>query len=296
MITFTQITDEVSNAVGRTSATELTLIRRSANTATKRFKSVMSRPWSRIAKKTDVVANQQDYQLPRSVLRPSGVAYKYGDNYFPLREISSEINWERLNAVPSVTIGIPRFYFPKGKNVISLYPTPGSAVNEGLRVYYEPKQPRMVAEDYTTGSVTVTNGSTTITHSATGFTEDMIGRYFYVTDGTDGYEYQIVDYVSTSVLTLENYYEGLSGSGRSFLIGVVPDIPEEYHDSILDYCIGRLYLRRSDTNKADGFLDRFEAAIDECKESYSSPTSDMTIPNLYGETLNIFDVPPQVLT
>lgn len=296
MITFQQITSEVQNAVGRSTAAELVFIQRSANTATQRFKSVMSRPWSRIAKKANIVASQQDYQLPRSSLRPSGVSYKYGDNYFPLREVGSEMNWDRLNAVPSATIGIPRFYFPKGKDIISLYPTPGTTVTEGLKVYYEPKQSRMVADDYTTGTVTVTNGSAAITHSAAGFTEDMVGRYFYVTDGSDGHDYQIVDYVSTSELTLENYYEGISGGGRAFLIGVVPDIPEEYHDSIIDYCIGRLYLRRRDTKAAAEFLASYKMALEECKETYSSPTSDDVIENLGNTGVSLFDVPPVLLT
>lgn len=296
MATFTQITDEVSNAVGRTSAAEVTLIKRSANVAVQRFKSVMRRPWSRISKKTNVVASQQDYQLPRSVLRPSGVAYKYGDNYFPLREIGSEMNWDRLNAVPSVTIGIPRFYFPKGKNIISLYPVPGSVVTEGLKVYYEPKQPKMIAADYTAGTVTVTSGSQTITHSAAGFTADMVGRSFYVTDGSDGYEYLIVDYVDTNTLTLENYYEGISGAGRAFLIGLVPDIPEEYHDSVIDYCIARLYLRRRDPKTAKTFMDSYQSSITDCKQQYASPTSDDVLEDISGGSINMFDIPPTVLS
>jgi hypothetical protein len=292
MSTYTQITSEVQNAVGRTTADELTLIQRSANIGVQRFKSVMRRPWSRISKKTDIVASQQDYQLPRSVLRPSGVSFLYGSNYFPLREIGSEENWNRLNAVPSVTIGIPRFFFPKGKNIISLYPVPGTALSEGLKVYYEPKQPKMIASDYSTGTVTVTQNSQTITHSAAGFTEDMVGRTFMVTDGSDGYEYLITAYVSSSQLTLENYYEGISGAGRSFLIGVVPDIPEEYHDSVIDYCIARLYLRRKDPDAAKSFMDSFNAALIECKQQYASPTSDDVLEDMYGMSINMFDIPP----
>lgn len=296
MPTFTQITSETQNAVGRASAAELILIERSANIAVQRFKSVMRRPWSRISKKADIVASQQDYQLPRSVLRPSGVAYKYGSNYFPLREIGSEQNWDRLNAAPSITIGIPRFYFPKGKNIISLYPIPGTALTEGLKVYYEPKQPKMIAADFTTGTVTVAQGSQTITHSAAGFTEAMVGRTFYVTDGSDGYEYLIVDYVDTSTLTLENYYEGISGAGRAFLIGVVPDIPEEYHDSVIDYCIARLYLRRKDPKAAADFLTSYNIALKECKETYASPTSDDVLEDMSGASINMFDVPPLTLS
>lgn len=295
MITFPQIITEVQEATGRKGSDELLLIKRNVLTATKRFKSVIRRPWSRLSKKTDIVADQQDYQLPMVAQRVIGVGYLYGESYFPLIEVGSEEQWERLNAVPSVTIGIPRFFFPKGKNVISIYPRPGTAVSEGLRVYFEVRQGDIFAEDYTTGTVTVTNGSTTLTHSAAGFTPNMVGRYFHTTDGSDESWYQIVGYTNSSTLTLENYYEGISGSGVTFLIGYVPDIPEEYHDQIIDYAVGRFYLRR-DPKKALEFMALFNTAIDECKELYSSPTSNDRIPNLGNTTLNVFDLPPGTLS
>ena len=294
--TFNQIYSEVQTSTQNTGASELILIKRDANVATQRFKSVMTRPWSRIAKKANTVASQQDYQLPRSVLRVSGVDYLYGDSYIPLEEISSEMNWNRLNAIPAVTVGIPRYFFPKGKDVISIYPTPGTAVTEGLKVYYEPKQPRMTAEDYSTGTVTVTQGSTSIDHSATGFTEAMIGRYFYVTDGTDGNDYQIVDYTDSNTLVLENYYEGTSGSGKAFVIGVVPDIPDEYLPNITDYCMARFFYRRGNRNAGNDFMGMFLAAIDECKEVYASPTSSPNISNPYDSSFDLFSLPPNTLS
>ena len=296
IMTYTQITDEIQAATQNSSAGELVLIQRDANVATQRFKSVMSRPWSRIAKKADTVADQQDYQLPRSVLRISGVDYLYGDAYYPLQEIGSELNWNKMNAIPSATIGIPKFFYPKGKDVISIYPTPGEVVSEGLRVYYEPKQPRMIASDYTTGTVTVTQGSTTITHSGTGFTEAMVGRFFYTTDGTDGFDYQIVDYTDSSNLVLENYYEGTSGATKNFVIGNVPDIPDEYHPAIMDYCMGRFFMRRGDRKAGLDMLSLFQASVDECKETYASPTSSPNIPNPYDSSFSMFDIPPNTLT
>lgn len=294
--TFQQIWSEIQSGTQSSSAGELVFIKRDANVATQRFKSVMSRPWSRIAKKANVVANQQDYQLPRSVLRPSGVDYLYGDAYVPLIEIGSEQNWNSLNAVPSVGVGVPRFFFPKGKDVISIYPIPGTAVTEGIKVYYEPKQPRMISNDFTSGTITVTNGSTTITHSAAGFTSDMVGRYFYVTDGSDGNDYQIVEYTDTSNLVIENYYEGTSGTSKEFVIGVVPDIPDEYHPAIFDYCVGRFHLRRGDTKKGVEMMAMFQAALDQCKEVYASPTSSPNIQSPYDMSFNILDNPPGVLS
>lgn len=295
--TFQQIFNEVQSGTQSNSATELVLIKRDANFATERFKSVMKRPWSRVSKKANVVTNQQDYQLPRSVLRPTGADYLYGSAYAPLIEIGSEQIWNALNATPSPGIGMPRFFFPKGKDVISIYPIPGTDQIEGLRVYYEPKQPRMIADDYSTGTVTVTNGSAVLTHSGTGFTADMVGRYFYITDAAgDGQDYQIVDYVDSSTLTLENYYEGQSASGQAFIIGVVPDIPGEYIPAITDYCYARFYFRRGNRDSGKEFMGWYQAALDECKEAYSSPTTMPNINNPYDLTINAFDVPPGTLT
>lgn len=294
--TFQQLFEEIQSATQNSGASELILIKRDANTATQRFKSVMTRPWSRIAKKANTVANQQDYQLPRSVLRVSGVDFLDGDTYYPLTEVGSELNWNRMNAIPSMTVGQPRFFFPKGKDIISLYPTPSTAITEGLRVYYEPKQPRMIANDYTTGTVTVTQGSTTITHSGTGFTQDMVGRYFYTTDGSDGNDYQIVDYTDSSNLVLENYYEGASGAGKGFLIGVVPDIPDEYIPAIFDYCYGRFLIRRGDRRAGMDMLAMFQNSLEECMETYASPTSSPNIPNPYDSHFNLFNLPPGTLT
>lgn len=294
--TFTQIISEVQSGTQNNSAAETILFKRDANVATQRFKSVMTRAWSRIAKKANIVADQQDYQLPRSVLRPTGVDYLYGDAYVPLIEIGSEQTWNQLNAVPSVGIGTPRFFFPKGKDVISIYPIPSTAVTEGLRVYYEPKQPRMIADDLTTGTVTVTQGSTTITHSAAGFTEAMVGRFFYTTDGTDGNDYQVVGYTDSSTLTLENFYEGTSGAGKSFVLGVVPDIPDEYHPAVTDYCFARFYLRRGDRRAAQDMMALFLSSLDECKEAYASPTSMPNIQSPYDMMFNLLDNPPGTLS
>lgn len=296
MLTFTQITSEVQSSVSNFSASELVIIKRDANRAVQRFKSVISRPWSRIAKKANIVQDQADYQLPKSVLRIMGASYKYGDSYFPLIEVGSEQYWERINATPSVSIGIPRFFFPKGKNIISVSPTPGSAVSEGLKIFYEPKQSKMEAADYTTGTITVTEGDSTITHSGAGFTPSMVGRYFYVTDETHGEAYQIVSYTDSSNMELENVYEGSSGAGKTFLIGCVPDIPDEYHDAIVDYCIGRFYKRQKDIKTADTFMDDFKDAIEECKEAYASPTSEDKIYNLQDVSMNLFDLPPNILS
>jgi hypothetical protein len=154
----------------------------------------------------------------------------------------------------------------------------------------------MISDDFTTGTVTVTQASTTITHSAAGFTEAMVGRFFYTTDGTDGNDYQIVEYTDSSNLVLENYYEGTSGAGKGFLLGVVPDIPDEYHPAITDYCLGRFFIRRGDRRAGTDMMSMFLNSLDECKEAYASPTSYPNIHSPYDMSFNLLDNPPGVLS
>jgi hypothetical protein len=193
--------------------------------------------------------------------------------------------------------GEPYLFFPKGKNVISLFPTPSVSVTEGIRIYYEPKQSRMTSADYKTGTVAVVNGSTTLTHSGTGFTPSMVGSYFYVTDGTDGYEYMISGYTSTSVLTIDNVYEGITNPTATFVIGQVPDVPDEYLPSIIDYALGRGAIRNGDRRGGAEFLLLFQSAIEEAKDTYGTPTSNQHTPSPMDERgWHQFDIPPRGLS
>jgi hypothetical protein len=152
-----------------------------------------------------------------------------GSNYYTPELITSEEEWNDLNSVPT-TSSIPTHYYIRGFNEIGLYPTPKSNVTGGMIVSHEPQHILLTQDDFTqastpAGTVTVNNGNVAITHSAAAFTQQMVGRWLQITDGTDGKWYKVAAFVSASVLNLENYYEGLSGSGKSFRIGEVMKIP-----------------------------------------------------------------------
>jgi len=296
MITFQDLYTQTQATVGDMDTTSLLLIKSDINQGLHMFRNAMKRPYTRLSKSTDLVATQQYYQLSEDVVRVREVRATNGNMKFPLKEIKSEYLWNSMNVVNANTIAVPTYFFVRGNDEIGLWPIPGQTITNGLEISYEPRKPDFIEDDYITGTVTVINGSTTITHSAAGFTNKMIGRYFCATDGTDGLWYRISGYIDASNLTLENYYQGTSGVGKTFRIGQVAEIPEEYHLNLIDYAAYRYFLRRKDTNVALQFKALFDMALKNAKQNYASKTSGVVSSAVDKRMINIFNIPPNTMS
>jgi hypothetical protein len=172
--------------------------------------------------------------------------------------------------------GVPTHYFVRGFDEIGFYPIPSAAITDGIEIRFEPKHTLLTAADYTDGTLTVTNGSTTVTGSSTTFTSSMTGRYLQVTDGTDGIWYKVT-YVSATSLTLENYYQGLSGSGRTYRIGQVMDLPEEYQEAPADYAMYRHFVSQGDLKTGAEFKAMFDNAKERATSQYAQKTANNVI-------------------
>lgn len=265
---------------GLTDAASTTKFKRDINTGGALLQNQLERRYNRKRLTTNLVQGQQYYQLSEDALRVSVViAQSSGSTTWrpPMEEIPDEYTWSRFNQVPIT--GVPRYFFVRGFDEIGLYPTPSASITDGLEIWIEPKYNSCSQDDYTTGTVTVTNGSQTITHSATGFTQSMVGRWFTVTDGTDVNWYKISAFNSTSSLSIENYYQGISGSAKAFRIGEVMDIPEEFLEAPVDYAMSRHYKRRREINVAADFKQSFDDALKSAKNKYGKTTSQNLIPS-----------------
>lgn len=294
--TFTQLVDETQDTVSDFTDEAEVLIKRYINQGNQKFNSALRRYATRLAKKTDLVEDQQYYQFPQDTIRVSGVVVTSNSVDYPLEEVVSEIQWRELNASNSTTADIPRFFFVRGFDEIGLWPVPSEDVTDGLEIWYEPRQEDLVAADVTTGTVTVTNGSTTVTHSGTSFTQSMIGRSFQVTDGTHGFWYKIAGFTSTSVITLDNYYDGISGSGRTFIIGQVPQFPEEFHDALVDYAASRHYRRKRKSRLVAEHRALFEDALERCINSYAKKSTSKVISRKHTKFDSPFTRLPDIIT
>lgn len=270
-----QIAQETS---GVSDSTNTTRFKRDINTGGALITNLMQRQYNKKRLTADLVASQQYYQTSEDALQISQVIVQSSSSSQwrpPLEQVADENQWLKLNQIP--INGVPRYYFIRGFDEIGLYPIPSYSATTGIEIWLEPKFNSLSKDDITTGTVTVTNGSSTITHSGTSFTSDMVGRYFSVTDGTDANWYKIGGYTSSSVLTLENYYQGVSGSGRTFKIGEIMDIPEEFLEAPVDYAMYRYFKRKREIGIANDFYNSFKEARDEIRERYSQTTSNQVI-------------------
>lgn len=295
MLTFTQLTNRTTDIVGTTDATTVTNVKQDLNQGLRLFKNAARRYWTRQEKTANLVSEQQYYQLPSDVVRVTEVKVVANGLVFPLQPVESEYQWNQLNIIPAVTINVPTYYFVRGYNEIGLWPTPSFDQEAGLTVSYEPRLADMSIDDVT-GTATVTNDAVLITDSATSFTPQMVGRWFQVTDGTDGNWYKIGAYLSTSTLNLENYYQGITGAGRTYLIGQAPDIPEDYHLGLVYFAAYNFFLKRKDNDSATMYKGLFDDLFNAYRAAYSDKSTGVVQNQLNRFKYSIFSVPPNTMT
>lgn len=276
MITFTDLQNIAQEISGLSDATSLVKFKRDINTGGSMFMATLGRDYNQKRRTTNSVASQQYYQYPEDAVRVHEVVYHNTSTFSPpLEQVADEHTWSYMNQTSLE--GVPTHYFVRGFDEIGFYPIPSESITDGIEIRFEPKHVLMSESDYTTGTLTVTNGSTTVTGSGTTFTAAMAGRYLQVTDGTDGNWYRIASFGSATSLTLENYYQGLSGGSKTYRIGQVMDIPEEYQEAPVDYAMYRHFVTRGDLKTAAEFKAMFDNAKERATSAYAQKTANNII-------------------
>jgi hypothetical protein len=253
---------------------------RDINAGTSRFLAKLSRPVDRQSKFTNIVSGQQYYQIPEDAERISKIKVPAGSTSNIIRsmiEIGDEEAWINMNQVPQS--GVPTHFFVKGFDEFGLYPTPGFSVTDGIELIYEPKHVLLTADDYTTGTVSVSNGSATVAGNGTVFTNLMAnGSYvLQITDGTDGIYYKITAYTNATTLTIENFYQGITNATATYRIGQVSKIPEEYQEAPVDYAMYRHFLEKNEMTAAIQFKTIWETSLKDAEDVYGMSTSNQII-------------------
>lgn len=275
-ITYQDQYTQAQEITGLNDATSLVKFKRDINRGGTMFLAALGREYNRKSRFTNLVASQQYYQFPEDGHKLKEVVITWATNYnIPLEQVPDEHAWRMLNMYSQT--GQPTHYFIRGYDEIGLYPKPSASVTDGLELVFSPRHITMTEADYTTGSVTVTDGSQTVTGSGTTFTAGMVGRWLEVNDGTDGNFYRISAYTGATSITLENYYQGGSGSGKTYRIGQVMDLPEEFLEGPVDYAMFRHYLRRGNKDLASDFKSLFEASLNLAKNDYSQTTDSQVV-------------------
>jgi len=280
-LSWTDLVDKTVRITRDTTPSTLEQIKQDLNTGYHQFNNELSRYWSRKQQFTDLIAQQQIYQVPVDCLRILGCVIAVSATYqIPVKEIRNEFEWRQITSYP-YSSNWPAYYFMIGKDEIAFWPTPSQNVTDGLRFYYQQDDFDLSVDDVTSTSlaatVTANNGSPLITCTAPVFTQQMIGLGFQVTGVTNTQWYEIVDSPLTTTLTLKSAFTGISDTGLSFRIGQLPIFPGQYHDSLVHYAASLYFSSKGNEARAVEHKKMYDTAVEEAKVSYSSSTAGNVI-------------------
>jgi len=85
--------------VALSSTTSVSFLKQDVNQAVRLFKNAARRYWTRQEKVTNMVANQQYYQMPADFVRVTEVRVNSNGLNFPTILINSEHLWNKLNII-----------------------------------------------------------------------------------------------------------------------------------------------------------------------------------------------------
>lgn len=298
MLTFTQAYTRAANMIGLNigiDSQDLTNLKQDINQGLRLFKNASRRYWSRKEVSTALISNQQYYTYPMDAVRVTELRANSNGLDFPILQVDSEAMFNRINIIPAMTINLPMYWWVRGRNEVGLWPIPSQNTPAGLVVSYEPRLADMSVDDVTTTTVTVTNNSASITNPSSAFLPNMVGMYFSVTDGTDGNWYQITASTSTT-LTLENYYQGITENNATCIIGSAPDIPEDYHLGMVYYACMNYYLKRNEMGSVGFYKGLFEDLLQQYRENYAAKSTGQVQQEIQDYRYSLFTLPPNPIT
>ncbi len=231
------------------------------------------------------VANTYTYNLPYDYGRLVGVTIQISSIFYTLTEVASHDEWQKIQRYRSTyTSNIPELYHITG-DAMEIYPVPSSNGDASNGTFYYVKRVAdMQYDNYTTGTVTLTNASTVVTGSGTTFTAAMVGRF--IKGNLDGRYYEIATFTSTTVLGLKKAFQGTTTAGLAYTIAELPQIPEDYHQLLWQQPVATYWAMKKEPNMAQYYQAIYDRGRQQFMENYDKRTRSqlMTMPqsNRYG--------------
>ena len=272
MISFDQAQTNCQDLSSDSTASSLTFFKRLMNVGYKLVLSDLGRAVTEKTQTASTVASQQYYQLPQDFNFLKSLTVTVSSIPYVVQEEESQEMWDYVNQSTTQTSDIPQLFFIRpgfgfSGAEVGLYPIPASASNT-IRMVYEATDKDLSVDVYNTGTVTVTNGSATVTGAGTTFTAAMVGRYFQTTN--DQYWYRIAAYTSATVVTLENVFEGASGSLQAYSISEAFALPEDLQILPVYYALAHYYQIKKSEGDERKFWTLFRLGLEEGKKRYGT--------------------------
>jgi hypothetical protein len=270
MLSYTALQTKCQDGAKDTSASALTFFQGEINEGLREVQSELGSFYTEEEASVTTVASTATYDLPANFIRLKNAYITVSNVRYEMDVVQDEQEWQfyKSNATNSTSDTLQKIIVRRDS--FEVYPTPASA-SLTITLRYEKGYDELTAADYTTGTITtLSNGAAAVTGSGTTWTAAMAGRYLKIT--SDGTWYKILTFGTTTTLTLDKNYEGLSISAGSeaYIIGDMPIIPEPTHKLLAYYALWQYYVSlKQSAVKADYWRKIYEVGLRRAKRTYS---------------------------
>lgn len=217
-----------------------------------------------------------DNLLIKTVYQTTG-----GNKYQPLVEVKSAHEWDSLkNAFHTSKSDYPQ-YFHIREGQLQIFPKSSTSSNTITILYLKRPLP-METEDYSTGTISVTNGSTTVTGSGTLWASNVnAGDKIRINERW----YEIASITNNTSLVLTKKYQGATESGiTGYKIGSCPIIPEDFQSVLWKMYCEEFYTKNPDKDKRAMYQQMRMETMENLK-NFSSSKSTSNIFEMGKRTL-----------
>lgn len=237
---------------------------------------------------------QRSYLFPPDYYKIKTVRVLIDNQWHPLELVWSLEKWHmytmRTGASAEGSIPERAIVINEQGNVhLELDPIPNADLSNALEIVYEGYQDALYfPDDYTTGTISITNGAAGVTGSGTTFTSAMVGRFLQPTSGK--FWYDIKSYVSATSIALVNYFQESTILGSGYTIAELPRLPVEFHYTPVYGAVAD-YYRPNNAAKAKEFDALYARDLIMLQKKYQSKTKGRVQP---GRIVNSGSIFPRV--
>lgn len=278
MISFETGYTIVQDITKNSDSTQLTKFKRDINLGYHEALSKISRWFLEETDSTtlDTIDGTQWYDLPVRFLRMKSVKVTVDDQDYVLEEVRNQEDWDDLNALQTTESDIATHFMIRanaGLFQLGLFPVPATD-DYDITLVFEAREKDLTADDYDTGTVTVTNEDATVTGSGTTFTKLMEGRMF---QSTDLNWYRVKTFTDATHIELATPYEGTTTAGASYIIADTGILPEGFQMIPYYYALFLWFSTQKDPEQIALYKNLYESGIKELQSAWGARSTSHVI-------------------
>lgn len=269
MLSFTGQQTRCQKLTKDSSSDALTFFKTNINEGQRILESELGSFYTEETATVTTIASTNSYKTPAGFIRLKAAYITIDDTRYYLEQVHDEEEWQFYQTSQSPKSDTLQKIFVRRDN-FEVWQTPSSAGNT-ITLIYEAGNTEQISDDYTTGTISaLANGAKAVTGGSTVFTAAMAGRYLKIT--SEGTWYLITSFGTTTTLTLDKAYEGLtiSGGSEAFIIGDMPITPEPTHQIPCYYATWQYYMGfKQSISKAEYYRKLYENDTNRAKRTFS---------------------------